>query len=273
MSILYRHFIRLIPQFRSITLLSRQLSIKSSVDPGEINRFRQLSSSWWNETGAYTALHSLNQLRIPFIREQLVQSSSKIKDILKPLKDLQLLDIGCGGGILTEPLARLGASILGIDAVSENIYTAEYHADPSLKENLNYKHVTLEELCENVEQIEKYDAVIASEVIEHINDVDTFIANISKLLKPKGLCFITTLNQTMASYFLGIIAAEYILRMVPPGTHTWNKFVRPSDLITLFEKNDFNVVLNNGMFYNPIINRWSWSESQAINYALCAAKN
>ncbi|CAF2518665.1 unnamed protein product [Rotaria sp. Silwood2] len=273
MSISYRHFIRLIPQFRSITLLSRQLSIKTSVDPGEINRFRQLSSSWWNETGAYAALHSLNQLRIPFIREQLFQSSSDIKDILKPLKNFQLLDIGCGGGILTEPLARLGASVLGIDAVSENISTAEYHADLSLKENLKYKHVTLEELCEDIEQIEKYDAIIASEVIEHINDVDSFIGNISKLLKSKGLCFITTLNQTVASYCLGIIAAEYILQIVPPGTHTWNKFIRPSDLITIFEKNGFTVVLNTGMFYNPITNRWSWSENQAINYALCAAKN
>ncbi|CAF3451334.1 unnamed protein product [Rotaria sp. Silwood1] len=183
MSISYRHFIRFIPQFRSITLLSRQLSIKTSVDQGEINRFRQLSSSWWNDTGEYAALHSLNQLRIPFIREQLVQSSSEIKDILKPLKGIQLLDIGCGGGILTEPLARLGASVLGIDAVSENISTAEYHMDPSLKDNLKYKHVTLEELCEDVEQIEKYDAIVASEVIEHINDVDSFIGNISRLLK------------------------------------------------------------------------------------------
>ncbi|CAF3763227.1 unnamed protein product [Adineta steineri] len=274
MSILYRPFIRHIPRFRPITILSsRQISIKSSVDPDEINRFRQLSSSWWNETGEYAALHSLNQLRVPFIREQLLQPTIKIKDSLKPLKNLQLLDIGCGGGILTEPLARLGASILGIDAVSENISTAQYHADPSLKENLNYKHVTLEELCENVEYIEKYDAIIASEVIEHINDVDSFIGNIGRLLKPKGLCFITTLNQTMASYLLGVIAAEYVFRIVPVGTHTWNKFIRPTDLITLFEKNSFSVVLNNGMIYNPITNRWSWSENKAINYALCAVKN
>jgi len=133
--------------------------------------------------------------------------------------------------------------------------------------------VTLEELCENIEHTEKYDAIIASEVIEHINDVDGFIGNIAKLLKPKGLCFITTLNQTIASYFLGILAAEYILRIVPQGTHTWNKFIPPSDLITLFEKNGFTVLLNNGMIYNPITNRWSWSENKSINYALCATKN
>jgi len=274
MSISSRHFFRFIRQFRAVALSTRQFSVQSSVDPEEINRFRQLSSSWWNETGEYAALHSLNQLRIPFIREQLLQSSSsKINDPLKPLKGFQLLDIGCGGGILTEPLARLGASVLGIDAVSENISTAQYHAEPSLKENLNYQHVTLEELCENFEQIEKYDAIIASEVIEHINDVDSFIGNIGKLLKPKGYCFITTLNQTIASYVLGIIAAEYICRMIPVGTHTWNKFIRPIDLITLFQKNSFSVLLNTGMIYNPITNRWSWSENKAINYALSAVKN
>ncbi|CAF4461919.1 unnamed protein product, partial [Rotaria magnacalcarata] len=132
MSILFYRFFRCIPRLRSITLSSRQSST-SSIDPAEINRFRQLSSAWWNETGEYAALHSLNQLRIPFIREQLLQSSSKTNDPIKPLKDFQLLDIGCGGGILTEPLARLGASVLGIDAVSENISTAEFHADPILK--------------------------------------------------------------------------------------------------------------------------------------------
>ncbi|UJR32284.1 hypothetical protein I4U23_019749 [Adineta vaga] len=273
MSSLYRSSFSMISRFRTITFLSRQLSVRSSVDPDEINRFRQLSSSWWNETGEYAALHSLNQLRIPFIREQLLQSSTKTNDSRKPLNGLQLLDIGCGGGILSEPLARLGASVLGIDAVSENISTAQYHTEPALKHNLNYKHVTLEELCENVEHIEKYDAIIASEVIEHINDVDSFIGNIGKLLKPKGLCFITTLNQTMASYLFGIIAAEYILRIVPAGTHSWNKFIRPSDLLVLFEKNGFSVLLNNGMLYNPITNRWSWSTNKAINYAVCAAKN
>ncbi|CAF1008432.1 unnamed protein product [Rotaria magnacalcarata] len=272
MSILSYRFFRCIPRLRSITLSSRQSST-SSIDPAEINRFRQLSSAWWNETGEYAALHSLNQLRIPFIREQLLQSSSKTNDPIKPLKDFQLLDIGCGGGILTEPLARLGASVLGIDAVSENISTAEFHADPILKKDLNYKHVTLEELSENVEQIGKYDGIIASEVLEHINNVDGFIGNASKLLKPKGLCFITTLNQTMASYFLGIIAAEYVFRLVPPGTHSWNKFIRPFDLITLFDKNGFTVLLNNGMFYNPLTNRWSWSDNKSINYALCAIKN
>jgi polyprenyldihydroxybenzoate methyltransferase/3-demethylubiquinol 3-O-methyltransferase len=133
--------------------------------------------------------------------------------------------------------------------------------------------VTLEALCENVDYIEKYDAIIASEVLEHINDVDSFIGNISKLLKPKGHCFVTTLNQTIVSYVFGILAAEYILRIVPPGTHTWNKFIRPIDLITLFEKNGFSVLINNGMMYNPITNRWSWSKNQAINYALCAVKN
>ncbi|CAF1255069.1 unnamed protein product [Adineta ricciae] len=273
MSILFRSLSKFLPRLRSITVLSRPLSVQSSVDPDEVNRFRQLSSSWWNETGEYAALHSLNQLRIPFVREQLLQSSTQTNDVIKPLKGFKLLDVGCGGGILSEPLARLGASVLGIDAVSENISTARFHIEPSLKHNLNYKDVTLEELCENVEHIEKYDAIIASEVVEHINDVDSFIGNIGKLLKPKGLCFITTLNQTAASYFLGVIAAEYIFRIVPPGTHTWNKFIRPSDLVILFEKNGFSVLVNNGMVYNPITNRWSWSTSKAINYAICAAKN
>jgi len=272
MSLLIR---RILVRQKSFATLIRPLSTRSSVDPDEINRFRQLSTAWWNETGEYAALHSLNQLRVPFIREQIIQSdpTKTITNVVKPLTGFRLLDIGCGGGILAEPLARLGASVLGIDAVKENISTAQFHADPSLQSNLNYQHVTLEELCENIEHREQYDGVIASEVVEHVNDVDGFIGNIHKLLKPRGLCFITTLNQTIPSYLLGILLAEYVFRIVPAGTHSWNKFIRPSDLMVLLEKNRFSVLLNNGMFYNPINNRWSWSTNQSINYAICAEKH
>ncbi|CAF0767414.1 unnamed protein product [Didymodactylos carnosus] len=220
-------------------------SFSSSVDVAEVSKFRLLADRWWNENGEFQALHSLNQLppfnlHLSHATEKTIQTPtlamSTSKNFLEPLKGFKLLDIGCGGGLLAEPLARLGASILGIDACLESIETAKLHADLSLTGRLNYKHVTLEQLCEDQSEHEKYDAIIASEVFEHINDIDKFVENTNKLLKSGGLCFVTTINRTVTSYVVAILGAEYLFRAVPQGTHDWNRLIKPVDLTMIFEK-------------------------------------
>ncbi|XP_024241948.1 ubiquinone biosynthesis O-methyltransferase, mitochondrial isoform X2 [Oncorhynchus tshawytscha] len=193
----------------------------------------------------------------------------------KPLAGLRILDVGCGGGLLTEPLGRLGADVLGIDPVADSIGTAEVHAwhDPDLRGNVRYRAITLEELSEKGGQgAGQFDAVVASEVVEHLADLETFTLCCNQVLKPGGSLFITTINKTQLSYALAIVAAEEVLRIVPSGTHDWDKFVSPMELERLLESNGFHVESIRGMLYNPLSGSWSWTESTSINYALHAVK-
>uniref|UniRef100_A0A4W5MMR9 Ubiquinone biosynthesis O-methyltransferase, mitochondrial n=1 Tax=Hucho hucho TaxID=62062 RepID=A0A4W5MMR9_9TELE len=193
----------------------------------------------------------------------------------KPLAGLRILDVGCGGGLLTEPLGRLGADVLGIDPVADSIGTAEVHAwhDPDLRGNVRYRANTLEELSEKGGQgAGQFDAVVASEVVEHLADLETFTLCCNQVLKPGGSLFITTINKTKLSYALAIVAAEEVLRIVPSGTHDWDKFVSPVELERLLESNGFHVESIRGMLYNPLSGAWSWTESTRINYALHAVK-
>lgn len=257
-------------------------NLSSSVDNEEMERFKKLSQSFWVQNGEYEALHRMNELRVPLIKETLI-NNNVISDgsIDKPLNGLNILDVGCGGGILSEPLARLGANVTGIDACNENILSAqlraetEYHktnGNAAFYERIRYINCTLEDLADVDDNIEYFDAVVMSEVVEHVNNLEGFLTDSTKLLKNQGFSFVTTINRTQPSYFFGIIAAENILGLVPKGTHTWEKFVKPDEVKDILEKNDVFVKFQTGMCYNPLTQNWSWSNDHSINYAMYAQK-
>ncbi|NXI70521.1 COQ3 protein, partial [Anseranas semipalmata] len=244
----------------------------SSVDSKEMKKFQLLAHKWWDEQGEYSALHSMNDIRVPFIRDTLLNMSSNYH-LGIPLSGIKILDVGCGGGLLSEPLGRLGASVTGIDPLEDNIRTADRHKsfDPVLAERIQYKSSSLEEIVE--ESMETFDVIVASEVVEHVADLEMFIKCCSQVLKPEGSLFITTINKTQLSYILGIVVAEKIMGIVPEGTHEWEKFVSPEELERLLESHGFSVKTVNGMLYNPLTGSWSWMESTSINYAMHAVKS
>ncbi|KFQ17604.1 hypothetical protein N331_00421, partial [Merops nubicus] len=244
---------------------------RSSVDSTEMKKFQLLAHKWWDEEGEYSALHSMNDIRVPFIRDTLLNMSSNYH-LGNPLSGVKILDVGCGGGLLSEPLGRLGASVTGIDPLEDNIRTADQHKsfDPVLAKRIQYKSSTLEEIVE--ESVETFDVIVASEVVEHVTDLELFIKCCCQVLKPEGSLFITTINRTQLSYVLAIVVAEKIMGIVPEGTHEWEKFVPPEELKRLLESHGFSVRTVNGMQYSPFSGRWSWTESTAVNYALHAVK-
>ncbi|NWU99428.1 COQ3 protein, partial [Upupa epops] len=244
----------------------------SSVDPLEMKKFQLLAQKWWDEEGEYSALHSMNDIRVPFIRDTLLNMSRNFR-LGNPLYGVKILDVGCGGGLLSEPLGRLGASVTGIDPVEDNIRTADQHKsfDPVLAKRIQYKSSSLEEIVE--ESMETFDVIVASEVVEHVADLEMFIKCCSQVLKPEGSLFITTINKTQLSYVLGIVVAEKIMGIVPEGTHEWKKFVPPEELQHLLESNGFSVKTVSGMMYNPLSGLWSWVENTSVNYALHAVKS
>lgn len=257
----------------SMVTVRRLLSTsQSSVDPKEMRKFQLLAHRWWDEQGEYSALHSMNDIRVPFIRDTVLNMGSAYQRG-SPLSGVKILDVGCGGGLLSEPLGRLGASVTGIDPLEENIRAADQHKsfDPVLAKRIQYKCGSLEEIVE--ESVETFDVIVASEVVEHVADLEMFIKCCSQVLKPGGSLFITTINKTQLSYILGIVVAEKIAGIVPEGTHEWEKFVPPEELERLLEANSFSVKTVNGMLYNPLTGSWSWIESTSINYALHAVKS
>ncbi|XP_006190599.2 ubiquinone biosynthesis O-methyltransferase, mitochondrial [Camelus ferus] len=245
---------------------------QTTVDSSEVKTFLALAHRWWDEEGVYAPLHSMNDLRVPFIRDNLLKTIVNHQPG-KPLSGMKILDVGCGGGLLTEPLGRLGASVTGIDPVDENIKTAQHHKsfDPVLDKRIEYRACSLEEIVE--ETAETFDAVIASEVVEHVIDLETFIQCCCQVLKPGGSLFITTINKTQLSYALGIVFAEQIAGIVPKGTHTWEKFVSPEKLESILESNGLSVLTVAGMVYNPFSGYWHWSENTSLNYAAHAVKS
>ncbi|CAG6016010.1 unnamed protein product [Menidia menidia] len=249
----------------------------TTVDPAEVRRFHSLAGKWWDEQGEFGALHAMNDLRVPFVRDNLL-NVHRAHHPGKPLAGLRILDVGCGGGLLTEPLGRLGASVLGVDPVEDSIATARLHSshDPDLADHVAYRACTLEQLAAEGEQEEhggaQFDAVVASEVVEHLADLEMFALSCQNVLKPGGSLFITTINKTNLSYALAIVAAEKLLRIVPNGTHDWEKFISPVELERLLESNGFSVQSVQGMLYNPLSGAWSWTNSTSINYALHAVK-
>ena len=232
----------------------------NSVNKKEIEKFSKMANEWWNPNGKFKPLHKFNPIRIKYIKENII-SSFKLKNNNKPLEKINILDIGCGGGLLSEPMTRLGAKVTGIDASDKNIQIAKLHAKKS-KLNINY-------LCSSPEKIKvkkKFDVILNMEIIEHVEDINFFIKSCSKLLKKDGLMFVATLNKTLKSYVFAIIGAEYVLRWLPIGTHDWEKFVKPEDLKKILNKNNLKLDKLDGMQFNIVKNEWSISRDTSINY-------
>jgi len=232
----------------------------NSVNKKEIEKFSKMANEWWNPNGKFKPLHKFNPIRIKYIKENII-SSFKLKNYKKPLEKINILDIGCGGGLLSEPMTRLGAKVTGIDASDKNIKIAKLHAKKS-KLNINY-------LCSSPEKIKvkkKFDVILNMEIIEHVEDINFFIKSCSKLLKKDGLMFVATLNKTLKSYVFAIIGAEYVLRWLPIGTHDWEKFVKPDDLKKILSENNLKLEKLDGMNFNIIKDEWSISRDTSVNY-------
>ena len=238
----------------------------SSVNKKEIEKFSKMAAEWWSPSGKFKPLHKFNPIRIRYIKENII-SNFKLKAKQKTLDKINILDIGCGGGLLSEPMTRLGANVTGIDASSKNINIAKLHAKKN-KLKINY-------LCSSPEKLKikkKFDVILNMEIIEHVQDIDFFINSCSKLLKKNGLMFVATLNKTLKSYMFAIIGAEYVLRWLPIGTHDWEKFVRPEDLKKILSKNNLKLEKLDGMNFNIIKDEWSMSSDTSINYIVKSIK-
>ena len=239
----------------------------STINKKEIDKFSKIAEDWWNPEGKFKPLHQFNPERIKYIRDNTIKHFNLTnKD--KPFKNLNILDIGCGGGLLSEPMSRLGGNVTGIDASEKNIISAKIHAKQN---NLNISY-----FCnspENFKSNKKFDLVLNMEIVEHVEDVNFFIKKSSELLKKNGLMFVATLNRTLKSYIFAIIGAEYILRWLPIGTHEWNKFLTPEELTNFGQKNSLLVKKIDGMVFNPLSNRWKVSRDCAVNYIIKFKKN
>ena len=232
----------------------------NSINKKEIEKFSKIAEEWWNPNGKFKPLHNFNPIRIKYIKENIINDFN-IKSIESPLKNVNLLDIGCGGGLLSEPMCRLGANVVGIDASEKNISVAKFHAKKN-KLKIDYKVASPEKLKTKI----KFDVILNMEIIEHVENIDFFIKESSKLLKKNGVMFVATLNKTLKSYAFAIIGAEYVLKWLPIGTHDWEKFVRPDDLIKISKKNNLILKKLDGMKFNIFENSWKVSNDTSINY-------
>jgi len=239
----------------------------NTLDKKEIEKFSKIAEEWWNPTGKFKPLHKFNPIRIKYIKDNLINDFDLINK-KKPLDGLKILDIGCGGGLLSEPMARLGARVTGIDPVKRNIEIAKHHLKRS-KLDIKYYNFSPEKFKSN----NKYDVILNMEIIEHVKNVDFFIKQSAKFLKKSGIMFIATLNQTLKSYLLAIVGAEYILKWLPIGTHDWQKFIKPAQLITICKKSSLNLKSLDGISFNPIIDKWSISVDKSVNYIAKFKKN
>ena len=239
----------------------------NSINKKEIEKFSNIAKEWWNPHGKFKPLHNFNPIRIKYIKDNIVKDLN-IKNLNKPLKNLKILDIGCGGGLLSEPMSRLGANVVGIDASKKNIGVAKFHAKKN-KLKIDYKVASPEMLKTKV----KFDVILNMEIVEHVENINFFINQSSKLLKKNGVMFVATLNKTLKSYAFAIIGAEYILKWLPIGTHDWEKFVKPSDLINISKKNNLSLKKVNGMKFNILDNSWKISNDTSVNYIVIFKKN
>ncbi len=241
----------------------------TTIDQAEIDRFSALAREWWNPAGKFRPLHKFNPVRLEYIRDSVCSHFDRDPHGEKPFDGLRLLDIGCGGGLLCEPMARLGATVIGADASETNIEVAKIHAAQSgLK--IDYRATTAEALAEAGE---KFDVVLNMEVIEHVADVEFFAIKCAEMVKPGGLMFVATINRTLKAYALAIVGAEYVLRWLPRGTHQYEKLVRPSELEEVLAKGSMTIIDRSGVVYNPIADRWQKSRDMDVNYMVLAEKS
>ena len=235
---------------------------KNTIDQKEIDNFSSIANKWWDPDGPFKPLHNLNPTRILYIKNTLCDYYKINSKEAKPLRGLRILDIGCGGGLLTEPMARLGGKVVGVDPSEKNISVAKNHLSQT-NLNVDYINSTAEQL---VEWGEKFDVILNMEVIEHVQNIEIFISSCQSLLNPGGIMFVATLNRTLKSYIFAIIGAEYILRWLPKGTHNWNNFVKPSELRRYCLKSGLIPKDFKGMTFSPIENSWSITNNLAVNY-------
>ena len=239
----------------------------NSVNKKEIEKFSKIADEWWDPSGKFKPLHKFNPLRISYIKNN-ITSHFKITNKNKPLEKIKILDVGCGGGLLSEPMARLGADVTGIDASKNNINIAKIHAK---KNKLDIKYFPTSP--ENLENKTKFDVILNMEIIEHVEDIDFFLKCCTKHLKKNGIMFVATINKTLKSYFFAIIGAEYILKWLPIGTHDWEKFVKPEDLIKFLKKYNFKLDQLHGVNFNIIKDEWSLTNDKSVNYISKFVKN
>ena len=233
----------------------------STINKKEIDKFSRMAEEWWNPSGKFKPLHKFNPIRIAYIRDNIIKTL-KLKDKNKPLEKIKILDIGCGGGLLSEPMCRMGAQVTGIDASEKNINIAKLHAK---KDNLDI----IKYYCaspENFKINDKFDVILNMEIVEHVQDVNFFLQSCSKLLKNHGIMFVATLNKTLKSFFFAIVGAEYVLKWLPIGTHEWDKFIKPNKLVDILEKSNLKLDKLDGMKFNLITDEWKLSSDKSINY-------
>ena len=239
----------------------------NSINYKEIEKFSKIAKEWWDPNGKFKPLHKFNPIRISYIKENIIKTF-KINLKKKPLKNIKILDVGCGGGLLSEPMSRLGADVTGIDASMKNINVAKIHSKIN-KLKINY-------ICASPEKLKigkKFDVILNMEIVEHVEDVKFFLKSCSKLLKKNGIMFVATLNKTLKSYVFAIVGAEYILQWLPIGTHEWEKFLKPTDLISILKKNNLKVEKVDGMKFNILTDKWNVDSDKSINYIAKFIKN
>jgi len=239
----------------------------NTINKKEIEKFSKIAAEWWDPNGKFKPLHKFNPIRIKYIKDNIIKKFN-LNSSNKPLKTINILDIGCGGGLLSEPMSRLGASVVGIDASKKNIEVAKFHAKKN-KLKINY-------ICASPEILKiqkKFDVILGMEIVEHVEDINFFIKKSSELLKKNGLMFIATLNKTLKSYMFAIVGAEYILRWLPIGTHDWNKFIKPDELIKVTKINNLKLEKLDGMNFDLLTNEWNLSSNNSVNYIAKFKKN
>ena len=239
----------------------------NTINKKEIEKFSKIAAEWWNPNGKFKPLHKFNPIRIKYIKDNIIKKFN-LNSSNKPLKTINILDIGCGGGLLSEPMCRLGASVVGIDASKKNIEVAKFHAKKN-KLKINY-------ICASPEILKiqkKFDVILSMEIIEHVEDINFFIKKSSELLKKNGLMFIATLNKTLKSYMFAIVGAEYILKWLPIGTHDWNKFIKPDELIKITKINNLKLEKLDGINFDLLTSEWNLSSNNSVNYIAKFKKN
>jgi 2-polyprenyl-6-hydroxyphenyl methylase/3-demethylubiquinone-9 3-methyltransferase len=240
----------------------------TTIDPAEVEKFARMADEWWDPRGKFRPIHKFNPVRIAYIRDRAIARFERDGAVRRPLEGLGVLDIGCGGGLLSEPLARLGARVTGIDAAERNIEVARHHAARSGLE-IDYRAVTAEALAEAGE---RYDVVLAMEVVEHVDNVPLFMESCAALVAPGGLMVLATINRTLKAWGLAIVGAEYVLGWLPRGTHAYDKFLTPEEIRALVTRNGLKVTDTAGVVYNPLADQWRLSRDTAVNYMVAAAR-
>ena len=241
---------------------------QSTIDAAEVARFSALAAEWWNPHGKFGVLHKFNPVRLAYIRDHASQHFSRDPKGAKPFAGLRLLDIGCGGGLLSEPMARLGFEVVGADASEKNIKTAATHAAEG-ELAIDYRATTAEALAA---ADERFDVILNMEVIEHVADLNLFMKSCASMLKPSGLMFVASINRTAKAYALAIVGAEYVLGWLPRGTHDWNKFVKPLELDTALARAGLEMGKETGVMFNPLTGGWMLAGDTDVNYMVVAKK-